>query len=176
MGLQRVSGDHHTGQVQVGPQWPEPGNLARRAVDLSLGKDGAGGVVHRGEQVDLPALGVAGAAQRLAVDRDRPWPSVGTVAVGQPGADRGARASASSRARLRRIVVSLGTAHTQWPVRGSRRVPSAARTGWGASAAHSAMAAIDRAPAKTAAAASTRMATSRCRRPARVLGSVTVAR
>jgi hypothetical protein len=31
-------------------------------------------------------------------------------------------------------------------VQGSRRVPSAARTGWGASAAHSAIAALDRAP------------------------------
>jgi hypothetical protein len=37
---------------------------------------------------------------------------------------------------------------------------SAARTGWGASAAHSAIAAIDRAPASTAAAARPRMATS----------------
>jgi hypothetical protein len=62
VGLQRVSGDHDTGQVQVGQQWPEPGDLARRAVDLSLGQHGAGGVVHRGEQVDLPALGAAGAA------------------------------------------------------------------------------------------------------------------
>jgi hypothetical protein len=48
--------------------------------------------------------------------------------------------------------------------------------GLGASAAPSAIAAIDRAPAKTAAAASTKMATSRCRRPLRVLGSVTVVR
>jgi hypothetical protein len=56
-----------------------------------LGKDGAGGVVHTGQQVDLPALGAAGAAQRLAVDRDRPPPLLlaGVVAVGQPAADRG---------------------------------------------------------------------------------------
>ena len=39
----------------------------------------------------------------------------------------------------------------QWPVSGSRRVPNAARTGWGVSAAHSAIAAIDRAPAAAAA-------------------------
>jgi hypothetical protein len=39
-------------------------------------------MVHTGQQVDLPALGAAGAAQRLAVDRDRPSPSVGAVAVG----------------------------------------------------------------------------------------------
>jgi hypothetical protein len=67
-----------------------------------------------------------------------------------------------------------GTA--QWPVSGSRRVPSAARNGWGVSAAHSAIAAIDRAPASTAAAARPRMATSGWRRPARVLGSAMVAR
>ena len=133
-------------------------------------------MVHRGEQVDLPALGVAGAAQRLAVDRDRPWPWVGGSRSASQAPIAAARASASSRVRVRRIAVSLGTVHTQWPVTGSRRAPSAARTGWGASAAHSAIAAIARAPAKTAAAASIRMATSRCRRPARVLGSVTVAR
>jgi len=62
-----------------------------------------------------------------------------------------ARAWASSRPSVRRIVVSVGTA--QRPVRGSRRAPSAARTGWGASAAHSAIAVSDRAPASTAAAA-----------------------
>jgi hypothetical protein len=100
----------------------------------------------------------------------------GTVAVGKQAPIAAARASGSTRASVRRIVVSVGTAHTQRPVRGSRRVPSAARTGWGASAAHSAIAAIDRAPAKTAAAASTKMATSGCRRPARARGSVTVAR
>jgi hypothetical protein len=130
VGLQGVGGDHHTGQVQAGQQRLEPGNLARRAVDLPLGKDGAGGVVHTGQQVDPAALGATGTAQRLTVDRDRPSPSVGTVAVGQPQAPiAAARASASSRARVRRIVVSLGTAHRQWPVRGSRRAPSAARTG-----------------------------------------------
>jgi hypothetical protein len=55
-------------------------------------------------------------------------------------------------------------------------VPNAAGTGWGVSAAHSAIAAIDRAPATAAAAASPRMATSGWRRPARVLGSAMVAR
>jgi hypothetical protein len=37
------------------------------------------------------------------------------------------------------MVVSVGTRKA--PVNGSRRAPSAARTGWGASAAHSAIAA-----------------------------------
>jgi hypothetical protein len=45
-------------------------------------------VVHRGQQVDLPAVGVGGAAQRLAIDRDCPAVPRGVVAVGQPGADR----------------------------------------------------------------------------------------
>jgi hypothetical protein len=89
-GVQRISGDHHTGQVQVGQQRPEAGNLAGCAVDVSLGQDGASGLVHRGQRVDLPALGAA-AAQPLAVDRDRPSPLLlaRVVAVGQPGADRG---------------------------------------------------------------------------------------
>ena len=100
----------------------------------------------------------------------------GTVAVGKPHADRGGQrlgVHAGERPADRGLG---GDRPTQRPVRGSRRVPSAARTGWGASAAHSAIAVIDRAPAKTAAAASSRMATSGCRRPARALGSVTVAR
>jgi hypothetical protein len=41
------------------------------------------------------------------------------------------------------------------------RALSAARTGWGESVAHSAIAAIDRAPARTAAAARPRMVTNR---------------
>jgi len=48
--------------------------------------------------------------------------------------------------------------------------------GWGVSAAHSATAVTDRAPARTAAAASPRMAASECRRPARALGSLIEAR
>jgi hypothetical protein len=56
-----------------------------------LGEHGAGGVVHRGQQVDLPAVVAFGARQRLAVDGDRP-PSMllgGTVTVGEPRADHG---------------------------------------------------------------------------------------
>jgi hypothetical protein len=56
---------------------------------LALGRHGAGGVVHRGQQVHLAAgCCASGAAQRLAVDRDRPPPSVQRIAVGKPGADR----------------------------------------------------------------------------------------
>jgi hypothetical protein len=57
-----------------------------------LGQHRAGGVVHRSEQMDLAAVYcAAGAAQRLAVDRDRPSPPIMAVgmrvAVGKPGAD-----------------------------------------------------------------------------------------
>ena len=69
--MQRVGGDHAPVKVQVGQQRLEPGDFARGAVNLALGEHGAGGVVHRGEQMDLPAV-ASGAAQRLAVDRDRP--------------------------------------------------------------------------------------------------------
>ena len=94
MGVQRVGGHDHAGKVQPVQQGLEGGHLTRRAVGLALGEHRAGGVVHGGEQVDLPALGAAGAgaAQRLAVDRHRPSMLAGlagTVAVGKPRADRG---------------------------------------------------------------------------------------
>jgi hypothetical protein len=66
----------------------QAGDLAGGAVDLALGQHTAGGVVHRGEQVDLAAVWCAGTAERLAVDRDGP-PPLAAVAVGQPRADRG---------------------------------------------------------------------------------------
>ena len=72
------------------------------------------------------------------------------------------------------MVDSEGT--VRWPVRGSQRAPSAERTGWGASAAHSAIAAIERAPASTAAAASPRTQASGWRQPAGLRGSGMVAR
>jgi hypothetical protein len=92
VGLERVGGDHHAAKVQPVQQRPQGGNFARRAVDLALGQHGAGGVIHRGEQMDLPALSVPGAPQRLAVDGDRPPstlpPGPGTVTVDKPRADR----------------------------------------------------------------------------------------
>jgi hypothetical protein len=75
------------------------------------------------------------------------------LAVGEPGADRGGQGVGIQPGQGAAEVVSAGTAQWSGP---SRRAPSAARTGWGASAAHSAMAANDRAPASTAAAAKAR--------------------
>ena len=72
------------------PAGLEGGDLAGSAVDLALGEHGAGGVVHRGQQVDLAAV-ASGASQRLAIDRDCPPPLLlllGAVAVAKPGADR----------------------------------------------------------------------------------------
>jgi hypothetical protein len=91
VGVQRVGGDYHAGKVQVGQQRSETWDLARGAVDVALAQHRAGGVVHRGQQMDLPAVVAFGAPQRLAVDRDRP-PSLllllgGTVTVGQPRAE-----------------------------------------------------------------------------------------
>jgi len=67
----------HLGEVQAVQQRPEPGDLTCGGLDVGLGQDHAGGVVHRGEQVDLRVGVVAAAAQGLAIDRDRPPPWAG---------------------------------------------------------------------------------------------------
>jgi hypothetical protein len=96
LGVERVSGHHPTGKVQPVQQRPEPGDLVGGVVDTGLAQDRQGGVVHRGEQVDLRIGVVAAAAQGLAVDRDRPpgrpgcrWRPGGRWGwlVGQPPAD-----------------------------------------------------------------------------------------
>ena len=126
VGLQRIGRDHCVGQSRSAHQWPEPGDLARRAVDLVLGNHRAGDVVHRGEQVDLPAV-TAGAPQGLAVHRDRTSTPVGLgAAVGQPGADGGGQRLGVQAGQVRRIVASAGTDQKSGA---SRRAPSAARTG-----------------------------------------------
>jgi hypothetical protein len=126
-----------------------------------------------------------GAAQRLAVDchRPLPWalPLVGTsavaavmaLAVGQPGADgaservgvQAGQGAADGGLGRDGELLGGGTA-------GAQRSPH-----WlGVSAAHSAIAAIDRAPASTAAPAMARMVTNRWRRPRLARGSGTAAR
>jgi hypothetical protein len=76
----RVGGHDHAGKVQPVQQGLEGGHLTWGTVDLALGEHRAGGVVGRGEQVDSAAVAL-GAAQRLAVDRDRTSPLARTVAV-----------------------------------------------------------------------------------------------
>jgi hypothetical protein len=85
VGLQCVGGDHRAGKVEVGQQWLEGGDLARGAVDLTLGDHRAGGVVHYGQQGDRPGAGQhrgGGQAQdgdqRVAAATGSP--GVGTVA------------------------------------------------------------------------------------------------
>jgi hypothetical protein len=92
VGVQRIRDDHGAGQVQIGQHRDQARDFARGAVDLALGEHRTVGVVHRGQQVELPAVVAFGAPQRPAVDRDRP-PSMlltrspGAVTVGQPRAD-----------------------------------------------------------------------------------------
>ena len=98
LGMQRVGGDHPPGKVQPLEQRPELGDLVGLAVHVGLGQDRTGGVVHHRQQVHLRPAVVAGAAQGLAVDRDRPprrpgcrWRPGGRcrgLLVGQPSADR----------------------------------------------------------------------------------------
>jgi hypothetical protein len=84
-----VGGDDRAGQVQAGQQRDQARDLAWGAVDRALGQHRAGGMLHRGQQMDLPAVIALGAPQRLAVDRNRAAPLLagGTVAVGQPRAE-----------------------------------------------------------------------------------------
>jgi hypothetical protein len=145
-----------------------------------LGQHGAAGVVHAGQQVRRAAVGAcsAGAAQGLAVDDDRPPPAgcgSGTLPlpVGQP------RAHSSGQG----VGVQAGQGPADGGLGGDGEVVGGVvagaqrgRIGWGASAAHSAIAAIDRAPASAAAAAMARMATSGWRRPRVARGSGTAAR
>jgi hypothetical protein len=124
-------------------------------------------MVHGGEQVSLTAV-ASGAAEGLAVDSDRTSTLAGVVVIGKPSADRGGQCLAVEPGER---SAGRGLGRDDPPAgEGITAGPSAARTGWGASAAHSAITAIDRAPAKTAAAASPRMATSGWRRPARASG------
>jgi hypothetical protein len=53
-GLERIGGDHGTGQVQALKQRLEAGHLATGAVDLALGQHRPAGVLHGRQQVNLP--------------------------------------------------------------------------------------------------------------------------
>jgi hypothetical protein len=149
-----VGGDHHPGKVQAVKQRLELRALVAGGVDLALGQHRGVGVVHDGQQLHRPGMAAADrAAQRLAVNGER------------PSAPRARRAQPRSQPRAERPVdepvgvharkdpADGGLAGTcQRRVRGSRRTPSAARTGPGASAAPRRSRATLRAPASTAAA------------------------
>jgi hypothetical protein len=96
--------------------------------------------------------------------RRPPGPGAARWAAHRPASS--SKASASRRCNVRRKVDSEGTA----PV-----TPSPARVCRSASAAHSAIAVNERAPASTAHTARPKTTTSRCRTPRRCRGSATLA-
>jgi hypothetical protein len=150
LGVHGVGRDDRTGKVQADQQRLELRDLVGRGVDLALGE-------HR------PPSRWSSAASKCTwwPSRAEPrnlLPSTAIMRRWPGGCSRSAShapmvastASPSTRASTRRMVASPGT--RQRRVSGSRRNPSAARTGQGASAAHSAIAVTLRAPASTAAA------------------------
>jgi hypothetical protein len=162
VGVYRVGSDDRAGQVQAGQERLEAGTSPGRR-RAGVGGHGAGGVVI--------------AASTCTRRRSWPWaprsvlPSTVTTRRRRPGSSRSAShapieaasASASTRASVRRIVVSSGG--VRCPVKGSCRTPSAARTGSARQRPISAIAVIDRAPASTAAAATARTPASGWRHP-----------
>ena len=131
LGVERIGGDDGVGEVQVVQQRPEPGDLVGGGLDVGLGEDGAAGVVHRCQQVDLRLAVMAAAAQGLAVDGDRPmWRAARRsrarwwVLVGQPRAD----------GAVQRVGVDAGkdAAHGRlrwWPPRTGQRVAAHSERG-----------------------------------------------
>jgi hypothetical protein len=111
VGLECVGCDHHPGQVQGCQQRGEGGHLLGRAIDLALGRHGAGGVVDRGQQVDLAAV-ASGASQRLpstAIARRHCRFCWGRSRSQSQAPIAVARACGSRQPRVRRMVVSVGT-------------------------------------------------------------------
>lgn len=78
LGVQRVGGDDRAGQVDAVQQGPEGGDLVALVGDLTLGQD-VTGVVHRGEQGDVPGDG--GCVSRAGPCRQQRSPAV----RGRPG-------------------------------------------------------------------------------------------
>ncbi len=89
LGAQCVAGDDCSGQFSDAVQQRlEAGDFVGLLANVQLGQDQAGGVLDRGEQVNLSALCLACAAQALAVDRQAArCGGVGWAAVRQPTAD-----------------------------------------------------------------------------------------
>lgn len=168
-------GDHASGRLQRGGQGLDCGDLVALGVRFPLGEDRAG-LVHRGQQVDLGAVGAAGAAHGLAVHRES-----GRGRVRLPR-DRSAgqapiAASSASPSTLwstRRTVASAGAAG---PMSGSRHDPPRriSRSG-GASTAPRAIAASEQASAMTAHAAKATTNTGGWRQPRLQRGAGTTVR
>jgi hypothetical protein len=151
LGVQRVGGDHDANEVQA----------VKQRLDSAISLVAAG----TSRWASTAPSWWSSAAGRCTwwpsrVEPRNVLPSTATAGRrrGPGGRSRSAshapiarsNRSPSTRASTRRMVASPGA--WQRRVSGSRRTPSAARTGPGASVAHSAIAATLRAPASTAAA------------------------
>lgn len=181
LGVQGVAGQHGVLHVDGVQKWLERWNLVALGGDLTLGQDHAV-VVHRGQQLDRSGRGGAGAADCLAVDRDRPQSRLrrrlGLFRPWRSGLE------VSTDGRIQRVAVDAleqatdGGGVRRRPDAGERSAgkPSTPRTGCGASPIHSPIAMRDRAPVRTAAAAAHNRGSSGYRRPRRPRGSGTQTR
>jgi hypothetical protein len=90
LGVQRVRGEQHIGQVETVQQRGERGDFVGLALDLGLAQHCPGCGVERGQQMHLGVLIGAGAAGGLPVDRDHPHPTRPRWRnpAGQPGRQR----------------------------------------------------------------------------------------
>ena len=152
LGVQGVSGDHRPGQVNTVQHGGEHRDLVGLGLNADLAQDHAMSVIKRGRcrpgssavpdpRSVLPSTAII----RLP-------PAAGAVRCWAQLPAASSRASASRCCKVRRNVDSQGTA----PV-----TPSASRVPWSVSAAHSAIAVNDRAPASTAHTARLKMTASR---------------
>ena len=142
----------------------EHGDLVGLAVHGDLGEDRAGAVVQAGQQVRrLPrrwrAGRRAGSCRPPPAPRRRPGARRAAAAAVTHDPEPRSRAAGSTAVSTRQIVTRSGTGP------GS---PSPARSCGGASLAHSAIAAYDRAPARVAHTATARTGTRSVPHPARV--------
>jgi hypothetical protein len=69
LGVQRIRGDQHVGQIQPIEQPWDHRDLAALARDLALGQHRSAGQVEQCHQVGSAAVGSAGAADGLPVHR-----------------------------------------------------------------------------------------------------------
>ncbi len=77
LGVQRIGGDHHTGQIDAGQgveQRRERGDLVRLALDVDLAEHGPGLLIDHGEQMTSGAMRAARAAHGFAVHGQHPAP------------------------------------------------------------------------------------------------------
>ena len=87
LGVHRVDGDDHTGQLKAGEKGSHGWDLVALGRDRQLPEHGAAGVVQRGDQVRRAWVAAACTADGLAIDRDHPAPTVHRGAGPQPGTD-----------------------------------------------------------------------------------------